>query len=68
MVYCSDFIGGKCYNLRFARDKEGFYILSLIVKGDSWIPDEWKSLKSYINGEKVYIKGMEPKKEKDKKK
>ena len=68
MVYGSDFIGGKCYNLRFARDKEGFYILSLIVKGDSWIPDEWKSLKSYINGEKVYIKGKEPNKEKDKKK
>jgi len=68
MVYGSDFIGGKSYNLRFARDKEGFYILSLIVKGDSWIPDEWKSLKSYINGEKVYIKGKEPNKEKDKKK
>lgn len=61
MVYGSDFIGGKSYNLRFARDKEGFYILSLIVKGDSWIPDEWKSLKSYINGEKVYLKGMKPK-------
>ena len=30
-------------------------------------PREYASLKSYINGEKVYIKGMEPKKEKDKK-
>ena len=68
MVYGSDFIGGKRYNLRFAREKEGFYILSLTAKGDSWVPYEWKSLKSYINGEKVYIKGMEPKKEKDKKK
>ena len=68
MVEGNNFIGGKRYNLRFARDKEGFYILSLIVKGDSWIPDEWKSLKSYINGEKVYIKGKEPNKEKDKKK
>ena len=64
MVYGNDFIGDKVYNLKFARDKEGFYILSLTAKGDSWIPDEWKSLKSYINGKKVYIKGMEPKKEK----
>lgn len=63
MVEGNNFIGH--YILRFARDKEGFYILSLIVKGDSWIPDEWKSLKSYINGEKVYLKGMKPK---DKKK
>ena len=45
-----------------------YHILSLDNKGQGWVPKEWKILKSYINGKKVYIKGMEPKKEKKDKK
>ena len=52
------------YFLSCMRDDNGFHILSIRNKGDRWVPRDWASLKSYINGEKVYIKGMEPKKEK----
>lgn len=50
-------------------DEEGnihFFILN--NEGSGRAPKEWLSLKSYINGEKVYIKGMEPKKDKKNKK
>ncbi|MBO4549700.1 MAG: hypothetical protein J5733_03125, partial [Bacteroidaceae bacterium] len=47
------------------REQDGYYhILTLNSKGVYWVPKDWASLKSYINGEKVYIKGMEPKKDK----
>ena len=47
------------------REQDGLYhILTLNSKGVYWVPRDWASLKSYINGEKVYIKGMEPKKDK----
>ena len=59
--------GSDDYSLRSYSDPDGFYILSLTTKGDIWIPREWPKLKSWINGEKVYLKGMAPKKNKDKK-
>lgn len=44
------------------QEEDGLYhILTLNSKGVHWVPRDWASLKSYINGEKVYIKGMEPK-------
>lgn len=46
-------------------DEDGnshFFILN--NEGSGRAPKEWLTLKSYINGEKVYIKGMEPKKDK----
>lgn len=47
------------------REEDGnYHILTLNSKGVYWVPRDWASLKSYINGEKVYIKGMEPKKDK----
>ena len=49
------------YSLRSYSDPDGFYILSLTTKGDIWIPREWPKLKSWINGEKVYLKGKAPK-------
>ena len=52
------------YFLSFMRDEDGFHILSLRNKGSRWIPRDWEKIKSYVNGEKTYIKGMEPKKEK----
>lgn len=46
-------------------EEDGLYhILTLNNKGVFWIPSDYASLKSYINGEKVYLKGMEPKKDK----
>ena len=57
--------GGDDYSLDNYCDKDGYYILSLTTKGDMWVPRDWPKLKSWINGEKVYLKGMKPK---DKKK
>ena len=59
------YLGDDNYSLRSYSDPNGFYILSLTTKGDIWIPSDWPKLKSWINGEKVYLKGMKPK---DKKK
>lgn len=39
----------------------GFHFLILETRGAEWIPTEWFSLKSFINGKKVYLEGMEPK-------
>ena len=52
------------YFLSCMRDDDGFHILSLQNKGYRWVPRNWAKLKSYINGEEVYLKGMEPKKDK----
>lgn len=57
--------GDDDYSLHSYYDKDGYYILSLTTKGDLWVPSDWPKLKSWINGEKVYLKGMKPK---DKKK
>ena len=50
--------------IRVQAVDHGFHFLILNTRGAEWIPTEWLTLKSIINGEKVYIKGMEPKKEK----
>ena len=67
MVFLSDVVygvkykGSDEYDLSFMVTQEGFHILTLTSKGERWIPREWWKLKSYINGEKIYLKGMEPK-------
>ena len=44
------------------REQDGSYhILTLNSKGVYWVPVDYAILKSYVNGEKTYIKGMEPK-------
>ena len=53
--------GSDEYYFSFLRTQDGFHILSTTNKGERWVPTEWWKLKSYINGEKTYIKGMEPK-------
>lgn len=45
-------------------DERGYYFLLLNTKGNLFFPKEFSSLKSFINGEKTYFKGMEPKTEK----
>lgn len=42
----------------------GFHFLLLETRGAEWIPLEYLSLKSFINGEKTYFEGMKPKKNK----
>ncbi len=59
--------GGNEYYLMCGSDDSGFYILSLINRGAIWIPYDWLRLKSWINGEKVYLKGREPKEDKNEK-
>lgn len=49
------------YALKLFQDKEGFHIVSTTTLGELWIPVEWQKLKSWINGEKIYFKGMKPK-------
>ncbi len=43
-------------------DEKGYYFLLLNTKGSLFFPKEYSSLKSFINGEKTYFKGMGPKK------
>ena len=45
------------YFLSCMSDEDGYHILSIRNKGDRWVPRDWQKLKSYINGEKSYIKG-----------
>ena len=61
VVQADDWMGSNGYFLCLMKDKEGFHILSLKNKGERWVPKDWQKLESYINGEKVYLKGMEPK-------
>ncbi|MCR4592084.1 MAG: hypothetical protein K5672_02905 [Bacteroidaceae bacterium] len=57
--------GGDEFYLCCKREQDGqYHILTLNSKGVYWTLQDWAILKSYINGEKVYIKGMEPKEEK----
>ena len=53
--------GDDDYYLSCMRDEDGYHILSITSKGDRWVPRDWQRLKSYINGEKVFLKGMKPK-------
>lgn len=67
MVKGGSYKGGNEYYLMCGTDASGFYILSLISRGAIWIPNDWLRLKSWINGEKVYLKGREPKEDKNEK-
>lgn len=64
MVRGQDIKGDASYELKALADDTGFYILSINTKGELWIPRDWPRLKSYVNGERVYLKGMKPKEKK----
>ena len=50
----------KEFYLSCMCDGDGnFHILTLNNEGERWIPRDWQKLKSYINGDRVYLKGME---------
>lgn len=44
------------YQLRGSQDEDGLHIVSMITDGELWIPRDWKTLKSYVNGKKEYRK------------
>lgn len=64
MVRGQDIKDDASYDLKTLADDNGFYILSINTKGELWIPRDWPRLKSYVNGERVYLKGMKPKEKK----
>lgn len=64
MVLGQDFKDDSNYSLKALADDTGFYILSINTQGELWIPRDWPRLKSYVNGEMVYLKGMKPKEKK----
>jgi hypothetical protein len=37
------------------------HFLVLETRGVEWVPLEWYSLKSFVNGKKTYFEGMAPK-------
>ena len=47
-------------SIRVQAADHGYHFLILNTRGAEWIPTEWFSLKSFINGEKTYFDGMEP--------
>ena len=51
---------GRNYELHHFLDEDGFHIVSLVTLGEMWVPKDWQKLKSYINGERTYLKGMKP--------
>ena len=64
IVTGQNFKDDKEYYLSCMCDRDGnYHILTLNNKGELWIPRDWQKLKSYINGKRVYLKGMEPKKD-----
>lgn len=56
MVSGSDIEGDCSYSLQSSADDKGFYFLTFTTKGELWVPREWRKLKSYINGELIYLK------------
>ena len=60
MLMGLDIKGDSSYELKTLADDDGFYILSINTRGELWIPRDWPRLKSYVNGERVYLKGMKP--------
>ena len=46
----------KKMDIKSFMDTQGFYIIISINHGDETFPHEWKTLKSMVNGEKVYYK------------
>ncbi len=65
MVKGNIYKGSDEFYLCCKREQDGnYHILTLNSKGVYWVPCDYAILKSYINGEKVYLKGMEPKEDK----
>lgn len=49
-----------CYSVDVAYDDYGFHFFIAQTRGTQWVPQNWQSIKTFINGEKTYFKGMKP--------
>lgn len=56
--------GWHLHYIFVCSDAQGYYLLFCDTKGALWVPRESLILKSYVNGKKVYVKGMKPKRSK----
>ena len=50
----------ECYSVDMAFDDFGFHFIIAQTRGVEWVPRNWPSIKTFINGEKTYFKGMKP--------
>lgn len=48
-----------CYSVDVEYDEHGFHFLVAQTRGVQWVPQNWPSIKSFVNGEKTYFKGMQ---------
>ena len=55
--------GNVSTRVLFGITPNGYYVAIADVENNFCIPKEWHVLKSFVNGKKVYVKGMEPKKD-----
>lgn len=51
----------ECYSVDVAYDDFGFHFIIAQTCGVEWVPRNWPSIKTFVNGEKTYFKGMKPK-------
>lgn len=45
----------QVYELHTFLDDDGFHIVSITTIGNMWMPKDWKRLKSWTNGKRVYL-------------
>jgi hypothetical protein len=45
----------------FGITSKGYYVAIADVENNFCVPKEWSVLKSFVNGKKIYLKGMKPK-------
>lgn len=45
-------------SIQMRTANHGYHFLILNTRGTEWIPTEWHSLKSFINGKKTYFEGF----------
>ena len=50
-------------SINMRRNESGFHFVITNTKGMEWFPVDWPSIKSFVNGEVSYFKGMKPKKD-----
>lgn len=54
-------ISEQTNSIQVRAANHGYHFLILNTRGVEWIPTEWYSLKSFVNGKKTYFEGMAPK-------
>lgn len=63
ILYCHDVkdaVRGS-FALSICCDDMGFHFVVTRTRGTQWVPRNWPCIKSFVNGETTYFKGMKPK-------